>query len=795
MSRSRRALAVIRPTLSFAVLLAAATAAADPAVPIENPAMPAPPAREVPEGHSPPLTEADLAPYLSDAKGQAAQKLFNDGRYREALAALQKLPASPHAEYLKGLCLLHLGRAAEAGTLFSGLAGALAPLASRCHFHAAVAFEDAGQLDAAAREYAAVAPEAVVWGEAQLGLARVRRNQHDYPGALAAVAPLVSRPWSSAGRDLQAEALVFTAQVANLTGDKAAAKDADLRLWSEHPLAKISDAALADAKRLGVKEPTNVQKLRRAEVLLESNRNEPALAMLKPLLQVWKIPDADGCRVRFLYGKALRKQRQHAAALDALDPVITSCTADAGLRARAMYVAGSSASIIAPERGVVIYTALAKAYPDHPFADDALFFAADLQQKAGRYDQERSTLSLLVDSPAYRDGDFRAEGLFRLYWIARLEKKPEAGLPALERIINEYGGARPAEVERAEYWRARTLQELGHHEQADLGYAALVRAHPTSYYALLARSRLSECHGGLAGDLAKSLESLPPPAPPTFQPGRLRDESHFQAAMELYRMGLNEEAGDELVAVPREKLRGDESDALRLIVELLARAGNPRSAQAIARTELSGSLSGPPTSSSLNLWQAAYPLAFRPELQKSCTAAQVEPDLFQALIREESALDPHIVSWAGAVGLSQLMPATAKSVARELRIKGKIDLERLQEPELNLRLGSAYVGSLLKRFSNNPALALAAYNAGAGAVGNWLKDRGSEDLDAFVEEIPIAETRAYVKRVLQSYNVYQLLYARRAQARLPRHTLPPPKAPRTAAAPAPASAAGSVAAN
>ena len=237
-----------------------------------------------------------------------------------------------------------------------------------------------------------------------------------------------------------------------------------------------------------------------------------------------------------------------------------------------------------------------------------------------------------------------------------------------------------------------------------------------------------------------------------------------------------EEAADELVVVPREPLRHDEGDPLRLVVELLARSGNARAAQAIARTELQGELSGAPSAASLGLWMAAFPLAFRPEVQKSCGLVKVEPDLFQALIREESALDPHVISWAGAVGLSQLMPQTARGVARDLKLRERIDLDSLQNPELNLRLGSAYVGQLLKKFSGNPALALAAYNAGSGAVGAWLRDRGTEDLDAFVEEIPIAETRGYVKRVLQTYNVYQLLYGRRAEARLPRATLPAPRA-------------------
>ena len=156
------------------------------------------------------------------------------------------------------------------------------------------------------------------------------------------------------------------------------------------------------------------------------------------------------------------------------------------------------------------------------------------------------------------------------------------------------------------------------------------------------------------------------------------------------------------------------------------------------------------------------------QFRRAATPAHVDPRIsFQALIREESALDPHALSWAGAVGLSQPMVPTARQVARQLNLKGHIDAVSLQQPELNLRIGSTYAGELLKKFGGNPVLALAAYNAGAGAVTHWMSGHELEDLDAFVEDIPVAETRGYVKRVLQSFTTYQLLYGASAETHLP----------------------------
>jgi soluble lytic murein transglycosylase len=128
-------------------------------------------------------------------------------------------------------------------------------------------------------------------------------------------------------------------------------------------------------------------------------------------------------------------------------------------------------------------------------------------------------------------------------------------------------------------------------------------------------------------------------------------------------------------------------------------------------------------------------------------------------MREESALDPRALSWAGAVGLTQLMLPTAREVARALRIRAP-SAEQLQNPATNIQLGAAYLSRLLQRFDGNVALALASYNAGEGAVSRWRSARPDSELDRWVEEIPLSETRGYVKRVLRSWNTYRLLGGR-----------------------------------
>jgi soluble lytic murein transglycosylase len=132
-------------------------------------------------------------------------------------------------------------------------------------------------------------------------------------------------------------------------------------------------------------------------------------------------------------------------------------------------------------------------------------------------------------------------------------------------------------------------------------------------------------------------------------------------------------------------------------------------------------------------------------------------DLLQALMREESALDPRAVSPVGAIGLTQLMLPTAREIARQLRMP-RPSRSDLMKSAVNIRIGARYLGQLIRKFDGSVPLAVAAYNAGGGAVSRWVEARGALDLDEFVEEIPYDETRGYVKRVLRSFAAYRLLY-------------------------------------
>jgi soluble lytic murein transglycosylase len=148
-----------------------------------------------------------------------------------------------------------------------------------------------------------------------------------------------------------------------------------------------------------------------------------------------------------------------------------------------------------------------------------------------------------------------------------------------------------------------------------------------------------------------------------------------------------------------------------------------------------------------------YPTPFLRFFDSYSNAAQVEMTWAYGIARSESLFMTDVRSSAGALGLMQLMPATGKDTAIQARVpyRGTISL---LDPEINITLGTHYLGEMRTRFSNNPVLATAAYNAGPHRVDRWLPDAQPMDADIWIDSIPFRETRRYLRRVLASQAIF-----------------------------------------
>ena len=164
------------------------------------------------------------------------------------------------------------------------------------------------------------------------------------------------------------------------------------------------------------------------------------------------------------------------------------------------------------------------------------------------------------------------------------------------------------------------------------------------------------------------------------------------------------------------------------------------------------------TTIAAGLWDALdwrFPEAYRDDFLQWGNRRGVDPYLLMAIARRESAYNPTVVSPAGARGLMQLMPATARHVSRQLGLEDP-GLYGVLQPETNIRLGSRYIQDMIERYRGNRLAATAAYNAGPNRVDRWLKNAPRE-FDLFVESIPFHETRQYVQAVMAYRVIFESL--------------------------------------
>lgn len=342
----------------------------------------------------------------------------------------------------------------------------------------------------------------------------------------------------------------------------------------------------------------------------------------------------------------------------------------------------------------------------------------------------------LVDGQAFAEAEWLAG------WIAlRLIAKPSDAVHHFERLFER--ATTPLSRSRAAYWAGRSAAETGKAAAARSWYERAT-AWPATFYGQLAAAEL-----GRRSAFGRGTEQ------PSAQLQRAFGEQDLVVLAEAFCAAGASDAASPVIRRLGQDAENDPS-RLALVLELALRCG---------RLDLAASLGRAPVRDGKIDPLLAFPV---PRLDGFLqpVVPGVSSALLLAVARQESQFDPRAVSPAGARGLMQLMPATARLVARELDTSFNL-AALLDEPDYNLRLGSHYLARQLERFGE-PALALAAYNAGPGRVESWLarygdpRGRGRHALVDWIERIPFRETRNYVQRVLEAAEVYAYLLAERS---------------------------------
>jgi soluble lytic murein transglycosylase len=281
--------------------------------------------------------------------------------------------------------------------------------------------------------------------------------------------------------------------------------------------------------------------------------------------------------------------------------------------------------------------------------------------------------------------------------------------------------------ERWRYWRARALAEDGQQVAAEALLTAL--AEERSLYGFLAADHLGRPYALNHRPVAATLAAL----------AEVEAAGGVQRARELQALGRATESRREWAYTLRDR-PGPELTAAAVLAE---RWGwHDRAIAALARAGELGDL------------VVRFPLAFLEPVLDAARGSRIDPAWVYGVLRQESGFWVEARSPAGALGLMQLLPGTAREAARSLQLRLPSDRAVL-EPDTNIRLGAAHLRRVLDGLDGHPVLATAAYNAGIQRVRGWVPQGTAQPADLWVESVPFAETRRYLQQVLTYTTIYR----------------------------------------
>lgn len=347
----------------------------------------------------------------------------------------------------------------------------------------------------------------------------------------------------------------------------------------------------------------------------------------------------------------------------------------------------------------------------------------------------------LLKNHGQREAVEYAEALWLSGWLKLVHSK-DAG-NAYKDFYALFNAVKfPVSKARAAYWAGRAAEKKGNKDIAKGWYEQAV-AYPTTFYGQLAAARIYD-----SGPLRL-------PAQPNITAA---DKSTFKRKELPRAIALLDQLGQ------KELMH-------QFVLQLVDKADSPKEAalaadfgEAIGHVEDGVKAAKRALQKNgIVLLDSGFPLPTTPQ------SLPIERALTLAIARQESEFDASAVSPSNALGLMQLLPSTAKEIAK--KIDKPFSRAKLFEPRYNMELGSAYLGRLVDGFSGSYVMAIASYNAGPGRVRQWIAQFGAaegsvEEIVNWIERIPYEETRNYVQRVLENLQVYRHLLAGKATPHL-----------------------------
>jgi soluble lytic murein transglycosylase len=478
------------------------------------------------------------------------------------------------------------------------------------------------------------------------------------------------------------------------------------------------------------------EKVALAAKLARSDRYDQALTLLPA-----DAPEARATRIRALFNS-----RNYTTLLAETADVQLGDPGLMMLRARAAWRAGQ------PQVFLAGLDAIEKELPASKEAIDAKI------QRAKYYTTDSPDYARAVDDLTKALAAGAAdENLWNLGWIYVLWGRDEPlrydeALKTFDQYVRTYpdGDWKTNSL----FWSAKILDRRGNTAERNAKVAQLIAEYPYSYYAYRAKelwaSPLAPLHAverGAEGgvrfpDLDAELAKV--------------TEPRFTTVRELQSIGLDRAAAREMKVLAAKY--EDNPGVQFMLADVYVRGGEPFKANGVLQRRFREFVRHGGQNIPRRFWEILFPLAYWDAIRTEAERRGHDPYLIASIIRQESGFEPTTVSNAGAVGLMQIMPEEATRIGEAGGI-GAVTREELFDPAKNVAVGAAEFSQKLALMNDNPVLAIAAYNAGETAVRQWMERTPVEDTDLFIESIPYAETRLYVKTVTRNQHEYRRIYA------------------------------------
>lgn len=533
----------------------------------------------------------------------------------------------------------------------------------------------------------------------------------------------------------------------------------DFPLSSEVPQANERMEWLRRHHPGSVLQPSPQRVRARGEVFFAQRRYKDALADFQSVARVVatgkeRVSPEEGATVSLRVGECLLRLgrlREAATALRRAQPLPGEDEAE---KLFALSEVQRKLSGGSPEELEQSLAELETKYPSSPWTEAAFF-------SLGNYflvhqDRPRATRQFEKMAQWFPQGKNIAEASFRVAWGAYLRRDYREAQLRLKNFVGRFPESSRAVA--AYYWLGR-IAEMFSAEEAAAYYRAVVRGFGESRYAQSARERFSKLpvDPALVRDIELghvgtriSLQDEIPPNP--------KASAAKKRAERFRRIALTDLEARELRAV-LERTRSVSAAAELARIDVSKQ--NYGGAMGVIRQIFPDYYRAPLEQLPPEFWHDLFPLPYWAVIQREAQRKDVDPYLVAALIRQESAFNPEARSHADALGLMQLLPREARRYARKEKIP-RWRTNKIFDPEINIRLGVAYLADAIHRYNGSLELALAAYNAGDERVETWVQEQSMagavEDPMEFVESIPFTETREYVQILLRNLSYYKRIY-------------------------------------